>query len=85
MLKEVYDYLKRYPISCIAFLIYCILWASLFTPLAIIIGEWPIAPVIAMPYGVIMLLNCLFRKGDRVFYLVLSVIILFPISLSGCF
>jgi len=82
-----YTYLKRYPITLTAFTIYCICWISLFSNSAIFhpmtIGEWPIAPVIALPLSIIMILNAVFRKGHRLFYLIISFLIIMPFFIIG--
>jgi hypothetical protein len=47
----------------------------------VIIGEFPLAPVITIPFSVVMFLNAVFRKGQRVFYLVTGVLIYIPLFL----
>jgi hypothetical protein len=71
-------YLKKYPVTFIAFTIYCICWGLLFTPFPAVIGEWPIAPIIALPFSILILLNCIFREGHRLFYFFMAIIIGLP-------
>ncbi len=78
-MNNVYGYLKKYPITLIALSLYFISWISLFIGPSIVIGEWPIAPVVALPFGIVMILNAIFRKGHRLFYLIISGIIFLPL------
>jgi hypothetical protein len=71
-------YLKKHPTALIILLIYCFCWSSLLTPFAIIIGEFPVAPMIAIPYCVVMLANAIFREEQRLFYLSVAVIVVIP-------
>jgi hypothetical protein len=81
--------LKKNPITIIAFAIYCFLWLPLlmmactgalpFQP--VIVGEFPLAPIVTIPFSVVMFLNALFRKDQRPFYLTIAVIIYIPLFL----
>ena len=91
-MRIVYGYLKTYPFSLFFFLLYFICWISLFdwfSPIemgVITIGEWPMGPILAMPFCIIILLNAIFRKGHRAFYLIMAAIIILPffiLSLSA--
>ena len=88
MMTKIYYYLKQYPITVLVFILYLICWVSLFDtgiPLLrpIIIGEWPIAPVNTMPFCMIILLNALFMKGHRWFYLITAFIVILPFLILG--
>jgi hypothetical protein len=81
MANKIYNYLKRYPVTFVALILYYILWCSLFTPFAIVIGEWPVGPIVALPFLVLILLNLIFRKGHRTFYFIITVIAILPFLL----
>jgi hypothetical protein len=82
-----YNYLKPHVIIIVAFVLYCYIWLPLlciifvnkmpFDP--IIIGEFPLAPIIAMPFSIVLLLNAIFRGTHKLFYLILAIIIYLPI------
>lgn len=79
------SYFRKYPFTFSLLAFYIICWVSLFTSLPIVIGEWPVAPLIAMPLGIIIFLNALFRKQHRYFYLIITAIIILPFfALSLC-
>jgi hypothetical protein len=44
----------------------------------IIVGEFPLVPVIAIPYGIFMLLNALIRRHHKLFYIGIIALIYFP-------
>jgi hypothetical protein len=80
-MDKAYAFFKKYPVTLIVFISYGVCWLSLLNQATIppiVIGEWPLAPVIALPFCVIMILNDLFRKGHRLFYITISIIILIP-------
>ena len=84
MASKLYPYFKSYPITAIAFIIYIILWVSLFTPFAIVIGEWPVAPLFSLPFLALLLLNVIFNKKSRKVYAFVMGISLLPILII-CF
>jgi hypothetical protein len=81
-MNNAYNYLKQYPFTLIAFILYCYCWCSLFTDFfpfkPVVIGEWAVAPVISLPFSILMLLNCAFRKGHRLFYFITTAMIYLP-------
>lgn len=81
MTERISGYLTNHSVATIAFSIYCIMWFSLFSwsPVApVVIGEFPVAPVICFPFCFIMLLNAAFRKQHKLFYLGVAGLIFLP-------
>ena len=87
MNKDVINYLKQHPTSIISFIIYVLLSLPLlllivdenFISYTFIVGEFPFAPIIAIPYIIIMILNAIFRKQHKLFYLVMVGLIYLPL------
>lgn len=79
MVLKAWTYFKKNPYTLTIFAFYVVCWISLFTPYAFTIGEWPIAPVVALPLSILMLLNCVFRPGYRYFYFIISTITFLPL------
>ncbi len=81
-MDKIYYHLKQHPLTFLAVILYLICWISLFSRSEIlhpvIIGEWTVAPVISMPFCLMILLNALFKKGHRLFYLIMAFIVIFP-------
>ena len=79
-MSTAFFYLKKHPISIVAFFIYFISWITLFNwmPFAITIGEFPLGPVLAIPFCIAMLINAVFRKEDKLFYLSMGIIVIIP-------
>jgi hypothetical protein len=90
-MNESISYLNQHRIALIVFVIYCLLWlpleAMVFIDKApyppIIIGEFPLVPVIMVPYSLFMLLNALFRQNHKLFYLVIAIIIYVPFFIAS--
>ena len=93
-MEETYQYLIKHKIALLAFILYYIGWFPLLVILftekvlyqPIVVGEFPLMPLLTLPFSIIMLINAMFRKKHKLFYVILTVLIYMPfifISLKG--
>jgi hypothetical protein len=88
-MNKVIEYSKWHWMTIMVFIVYCLLWLPLllwlFTGIElyqpVIIGEFPFAPILTIPFIIIMLLNAAFRKQHKLFYLIMAAVIYMPFFL----
>ena len=94
-MSNAYSYLKQHPVTIIVLAIYYIIWFPLLIILVtnkvlfepIVVGEFPLAPVVTIPFTIIftiiMVINAIFRKEHKLFYVIIAGLIYLPLFLLG--
>ncbi len=86
-----YNYLKQRTFAIFFYIFYCFLWISLIPSFfagkmllePIVVGEFPLAPIITFPSSVVMVLNAVFRKEHKLFYAIMVILIFIPFFVVG--
>lgn len=85
-MSNTYRYLINHKLSLISFIIYYLGWFPLlmipitnkvvFEP--IIVGEFPLMPLLTIPFTIVMLVNAILRKEHKLFYVAMTILIYLP-------
>ncbi len=85
-MNKTYQYISNHKVAILAFVLYYIGWSPLLVILLtgkvlyepIIVGEFPLMPILTLPFSIIILTNAVLRKEHKLFYIIISVLIYAP-------